>query len=66
MIITLIESVSGVGGNGFAADVVATWTDEERKEHVKNAILVQVCEQFMLSTIYSVKICMLLIYSRLT
>lgn len=66
MIITLIDSVSGVGGNGFTADIVATWTDAERKEHIRNAILVQVSEQFMLSTIYSVKVCMLLIYSRLT
>lgn len=66
MIVTLIGSVSGVGGNGFTADVVATWTDAEKKEHIKNAILVQVCEQFMLATVYSVKICMLLIYGRLT
>lgn len=66
LIVTLIGSVSGVGGNGFTADVVATWTDEEKKEHINNAILVQVAEQFMLSTVYSVKVCMLLIYSRLT
>ncbi|KAL5322936.1 hypothetical protein ACEPPN_010916 [Leptodophora sp. 'Broadleaf-Isolate-01'] len=66
LIVTLIGSVSGVGGNGFTADVVATWTDTEKKEHIKNAILVQVAEQFMLATLYSVKVCMLLIYSRLT
>ncbi|KFZ16484.1 hypothetical protein V501_02224 [Pseudogymnoascus sp. VKM F-4519 (FW-2642)] len=66
LIVTLIGSVSGVGGNGFTADVVATWTDAEKKEHIKNAILVQVCEQFMLATVYSVKVCMLLIYGRLT
>lgn len=34
--------------------------------HVQTAILVQVSEQFMLVTIYSVKACMLMIYYRMT
>jgi hypothetical protein len=66
MIVTLIDSVSGVGGNGFSADEVAQWTDAEKTEHSNNAKLVQVAEQATLTTVYSVKACMLLIYSRLT
>ena len=55
-----------MGGNGLTLDEVAQLTDAEKQEHSNNAKLVQAAEQALIFTVYSIKACMLLIYTRLT
>lgn len=66
LIITLVRSTTGIGGNGKTEAEIALMTQDEINQHIENAKFVNVAEQAMLCTIYSLKVCMLIIYSRLT
>lgn len=66
LVITILRSVQGNGANGFTEAEVASMTPSEIAAHSENAKFVNISEQIMLCTIYSLKACMLMIYSRLT
>ncbi|RDW77969.1 hypothetical protein BP5796_05821 [Coleophoma crateriformis] len=66
LVITIIRSVQGLGGNGFTEAEIASMSPSDIAQHIENAKFVNISEQTMLCTIYSLKACMLMIYSRLT
>lgn len=56
----------GGGSNLFEPDEFATFTQEDIDERIKGSKIVVVSEQAMLNVIYTLKACMLFMYSRLT
>ncbi|KAA8893055.1 hypothetical protein FN846DRAFT_577565 [Sphaerosporella brunnea] len=66
LIVSLNMIVVGGGSNLFRPEEFATFTPLNIKERIKGSKLVIVSEQAMLITIWAVKTCMLIFYSRLT
>ncbi|KAH0557136.1 hypothetical protein GP486_005076 [Trichoglossum hirsutum] len=56
----------GGGSNLFLPEEFATFTEDDIKERIKGSKVVIVSEQAMLNVIYTVKVCMLIMYTRLT
>jgi hypothetical protein len=58
--------VTGGGSNLYYPEELSTFTAENIKERIKGSKMVLISEQAMLCTIWSIKTCMLIFYSRLT
>ncbi|GAB7349123.1 hypothetical protein MBLNU459_g8069t1 [Dothideomycetes sp. NU459] len=67
MLVVCLNVIAGGGGsNLFEPDQLATFTPEDIRERINGSKIVIVSEQAMLNVIYTLKVCMLFIYSRLT
>ncbi|KAI9769629.1 MAG: hypothetical protein M1840_003866 [Geoglossum simile] len=56
----------GGGSNLFLPEEFATFTEQDIKERIKGSKVVVVSEQAMLNVVYTIKVCMLIMYTRLT
>ena len=66
LVVSINKTISGGGSNYMTAEEEAALTAESIRERVKGSKWVVVSEQAMVLTIWSLKLCMLFIYSRLT
>lgn len=61
-----INEVAKNGSNYMPAEVAASLTDEGRQKAIYGSIMTFVLEIFTLTGLWTVKACLLLLYSRLT
>jgi hypothetical protein len=66
LVVCLNVVATGGGSNLFPLEDFPTFTQEDIEERIKGSKIVIVSEQAMLNTIYFIKACMLLMYTRLT
>lgn len=66
LVVAVNKTISGGGSNFMTAAQKAALTPEITRERIKGSKWVVVSEQAMILTIWSLKLCMLFIYSRLT
>ena len=66
LVVAINKTIFGGGSNYMTADEEAALTPESVRERTKGSKWVVVSEQAMILTIWSFKLCMLFIYSRLT
>jgi hypothetical protein len=66
LVISINKTIFGGGSNLMTAEEEAALTPETTRERIKGSKWVVVSEQAMVLTIWSLKLCMLFIYSRLT
>ncbi|KAI9734361.1 MAG: hypothetical protein M1834_002467 [Cirrosporium novae-zelandiae] len=66
LVISLNVIVAGGGSNLFPPAEYASFTKEEIKDRILGSKIVIVSEQAMLNVIYTLKVCLLIMYSRLT
>ncbi|KAI1636635.1 hypothetical protein F4809DRAFT_372667 [Biscogniauxia mediterranea] len=66
LIVCLNVIAQGGGSNLYPPELEGTFTPEEIQERVYGSKIVVVSEQAMLNCIYTIKVCMLIMYTRLT
>lgn len=66
VVVCLNIVVIGGGSNLFPLEQISTFSQDEIKERIKGSKVVIISEQAMLNTIYFLKACMLIMYTRLT
>ncbi|KAI9778506.1 MAG: hypothetical protein M1839_008036 [Geoglossum umbratile] len=67
MLVSCLNVIAqGGGSNLFLPEEYATFTETDIQERIKGSKIVVVSEQAMLNVIYTVKVCMLIMYTRLT
>ncbi|KAL2352160.1 hypothetical protein BJ546DRAFT_1064433 [Cryomyces antarcticus] len=66
LVVCLNVIARGGGSNLFEPSLLPTFTEKDIQERIKGSKIVIVSEQAMLNTIWTLKICMLFLYSRLT
>ncbi|KAI1495986.1 hypothetical protein F5X99DRAFT_401749 [Biscogniauxia marginata] len=66
LIVCLNVIAQGGGSNLYPPELEGTFSPEEIQERVYGSKIVVVSEQAMLNCIYTIKICMLIMYTRLT
>lgn len=66
LVISINKIIFGGGSNFMTTEEQATLTPEIRRERIAGSKWVIVSEQAMILTIWSLKLCMLCIYRRLT
>lgn len=66
LVVSINKTIFGGGSNYMTAAEEAALTPETIRERIKGSKWVVVSEQAMVLTIWSLKLCMLFIYSRLT
>lgn len=66
LVVAVNRTIFGGGSNFMTAEEVAALTADITRERTKGSKWVMVSEQAMILTIWSFKLCMLFIYSRLT
>lgn len=66
LVVCLNIIASGGGSNLFLPEEYADFTEQDVKERILGSKIVVVSEQGMLNVIYTLKICLLIMYSRLT
>lgn len=66
LVVSINKTIFGGGSNYMTAEEEAALTPETIRERIKGSKWVVVSEQAMVLTIWSLKLCMLFIYSRLT
>lgn len=66
LVVCLNLVVAGGGSNLFPPEEFSTFTQEDIDERIKGSKIVVISEQAMLNTIYTIKACMLIMYTRLT
>jgi hypothetical protein len=62
----MVASVSHGDSNGVTVAEAALMTEADILQGIANAKLVLIAEQAMILTVYAIKVCMLIVYSRLT
>ncbi|KAI0121364.1 hypothetical protein BJ170DRAFT_143117 [Xylariales sp. AK1849] len=66
LIVCLNTICQGGGSNLFPPEDFVTFTQEEINERIYGSKIVVISEQAMLNLIYTIKVCMLILYTRLT
>lgn len=66
LVVCLNTIAQGGGSNLFPPDQFDTFTQEEIAERIYGSKIVVVSEQAMLNVVYCIKVCMLIMYTRLT
>ncbi|KAM0815579.1 putative UbiD family decarboxylase [Seiridium cardinale] len=66
LIVCLNVIAQGGGSNLFPPELFVTFTQEEINERIYGSKIVIISEQAMLNLIYSIKVCMMILYTRLT
>ncbi|KAI5920888.1 hypothetical protein F4810DRAFT_713087 [Camillea tinctor] len=66
LIVCLNVIAQGGGSNLYPPELEGTFTPQEIRERIYGSKIVVVSEQAMLNCIYTIKICMLIMYTRLT
>lgn len=66
LVVSINKTIFGGGSNLMTTEEEAALTPETTRERIKGSKWVVVSEQAMVLTIWSLKLCMLFIYSRLT
>ncbi len=66
LVVSINMMIAGGGSNFMTPDEIASLTPQTVKERVEGSKWVFVSEQAMILTIWSLKLCMLFIYGRLT
>ncbi|KAL1305069.1 hypothetical protein AAFC00_002006 [Neodothiora populina] len=66
LVVCLNVIAAGGGSNLYPPDEFDTFSPSEIKERIKGSKIVVLSEQSMLNMIYTLKVCMLFIYTRLT
>lgn len=65
LIVCLNVIADGGGSNLFTPGLETTFTPDEVQERIYGSKIVIISEQAMLNVIYTIKVCMLIMYSRL-
>ncbi|KAH8647156.1 hypothetical protein BX600DRAFT_369906, partial [Xylariales sp. PMI_506] len=66
LIICLNVIAQGGGSNLYPPEEFSTFTEEDIQERIYGSKIVLISEQAMLNVIYCIKVCMLILYTRLT
>ena len=66
LVVSINQIIFGGGSNYMTSDEIAALTPESRKARIAGSKWVLLSEEVMVLTIWTCKVCMLLIYRRLT